>query len=86
MACKGDPTKSGYLTFDPGGVSTINWWLNRGQVSEYSRSTKVKPCPDTNKKPNDLSNIPFLEESCNRLTSTTILRESQTIKILKRLT
>ena len=27
------PTKSGYLTFDTGGVSIINWWLNRGQVS-----------------------------------------------------
>ena len=28
VAQKGYPTKAGYLTFDLGGVSTINWWLN----------------------------------------------------------
>ena len=25
VACEGDPTKSGYLTFDPVGISIINW-------------------------------------------------------------
>ena len=25
VAREGDPTKLGYLTFDPGGMSTINW-------------------------------------------------------------
>ena len=25
MTRKGDPTKSGYLTFEPGGLSIINW-------------------------------------------------------------
>ena len=41
VARKGDLTKSGYFTFYPGGVSTINWWLNQIQVSKYSRSTRV---------------------------------------------
>ena len=27
VAHEGDPTKSGYLTFDPGGLSTINCGL-----------------------------------------------------------
>ena len=40
---KGYTTKSGYLTFNPGSVSTMNWWLNQGQVSEYSRYTRVNP-------------------------------------------
>ena len=30
---KVDPAKSGYLTFDPGGMSTINWSPTGGQVS-----------------------------------------------------
>ena len=30
---KGDPTKSGYLTFDPGGMSTINCSPKGGQVA-----------------------------------------------------
>ena len=42
VARKGDPTKSNYLTFDPDGVSTINWWLNRGKVLEYNKPTRVK--------------------------------------------
>ena len=33
----GDAIKSGYLTFYPGSVSTMNWWLSKGQVSEYRR-------------------------------------------------
>ena len=32
VACYGDPKKSGYLTFDPGGISTINWRPTGGQV------------------------------------------------------
>ena len=30
---EGDPTKSGYLVFEPGGVYTINWRPTGGQVS-----------------------------------------------------
>ena len=33
-----DPTKSGYLSFEPGGVFTINWKLRRGPVSKSIRS------------------------------------------------
>ena len=43
LAPKRESNKSGYLTFDPGGFSTINWWPKRGQVSEYIRSTRVNP-------------------------------------------
>ena len=34
----GDPNKSGYLNFDPGGISTINWSPTGFQVSKYSRA------------------------------------------------
>ena len=32
VARKGDPTKTGCLTFDPGGMSTINWRKTGVQV------------------------------------------------------
>ena len=33
VAREGDPTKLGYLAFDPGGLSTINWSPTGGKVS-----------------------------------------------------
>ena len=37
VACEGDPTKSGYLTFDPGGLSIINLRPKVSQLSEYRK-------------------------------------------------
>ena len=45
MACEGDPTKSGYLPFDPGGLSTING----GTLYQDSESNKA-PRGEANKK------------------------------------
>ena len=48
VAHEGDPTKSGYLTFDPGGMSTINWGVlyqesesNKAYRYETNKSTKA---------------------------------------------
>ena len=43
VAHEGDPTKSEYLTFDPGGISTIKCSPTGGQVSEYSRYPRGNP-------------------------------------------
>ena len=47
VACEGEPTKSGYLNFDPGEMSTINWRKlyqesdsNRDSIGKTKRSTK----------------------------------------------
>ena len=40
VVCEVDTTKLGYLTFDPGGMSTINCRKIGGQVSEYSISPR----------------------------------------------
>ena len=37
VVCKGDPTKSGYLNFDPIGMSTINW----RKLDQESESNKA---------------------------------------------
>ena len=39
---KGDPTKSGYLTFDPGGIHTINC-SSLDQDSESNNSPRCEP-------------------------------------------
>ena len=38
---KGETTKSGYFTFDPGEISTIKWRPTVGQVSESRRDPRV---------------------------------------------
>ena len=83
---KGYAIKSGYLTFYPGSVSTMNWWLNQGQVSEYSRYTRVNPSSDPSEKPTGLSYLPLPEESCNRLICTTRMGDYQLTRGIKRLT
>ena len=85
MAREGEPTKLGYLNFDTGGVSTINWWMNQVHVYKYIISTRVNPSSYPINKPTGLSNIPFLEESCNRLTRTQRLGEYQPTRGPKRL-
>ena len=47
---KGDPTKSGYLTFDLGGMSTINFSIldqdsdsNKSPKGKTDKSKKVNP-------------------------------------------
>ena len=40
---QGDPTKSGYLNFEPGGMYTTSWRPTGDQVSEYSISHGGKP-------------------------------------------
>ena len=42
MACKGEPTKSEYLTFGQGGMSTINW-SKLYQDSESNKSPRGEP-------------------------------------------
>ena len=42
----GDPIKSGYLNFDPGGLYKIKWRPTRVQVSEYKILTRGNPSPD----------------------------------------
>ena len=44
----GEPTKSGYLTFDPGGMSKINWRelyqqseSNKASIGETNKSTQA---------------------------------------------
>ena len=37
MPCKGDQIKSVYLTFDPGGLSTINW-RSTGVSGSYKKN------------------------------------------------
>ena len=37
MHCKGDPIKSVYLTFDTGGLSTINW-RSTGVSGSYNKN------------------------------------------------
>ena len=83
---KGYAIKSGYLTFYPGSVSTMNWWLNLGQGSEYSRYIRVNPSSDPSKKLSGLSYLPFPGESCNRLTRTPRLRESDPTRVTNKLT
>ena len=56
---KGLPTKSGYLNFDPGGISTINWRPSGGQVSESRRSPRGEPSSEPSKKPTVSSDMPI---------------------------
>ena len=71
---------SGYLNFDPGGMSTINWRWTSSQVSKYSRYHKGEPSSDPSQKPNWSSAIPIPEEFKKRLTRTPIMGKSQNIK------
>ena len=77
MARKGEPTKSGHLTFDLGGMSTINWRISGGQVSESTRSRRGNPNLDPSQNPTESSTIPIPEEYYKRLTCTPRLGESQ---------
>ena len=63
VACEVETTKPGYLEFEPGGMSTINWRPTGGQVSEYIRSHRDEPISEPSQKPNGSSNIPNPEES-----------------------
>ena len=74
---KGYPTKSGYLTFDAGGMYTINWKPIGDQIPESNRPPRFEPSSDPSKKPNRLSTIPIPEEYCKMLTHTPRLGESQ---------
>ena len=62
MDRKGGLTKSGYLTFEPFGVSKINRRPTGGQVSEYSISTRVDTSLDSSQKPNGSSTISIPED------------------------
>ena len=73
VACEGETTKSGYLTFEPGGISTINWRLTGGQVLESSRSPRGEPSSETSQNPTGSLAIPTPEDSCKRLNFKPIL-------------
>ena len=78
MAHKGYTTKSGYITFDPGVISTIKWRPTWVLASEPSRPPRGEPSSDPRNKPTELSTILILEESCKILTHTSKLVESHT--------
>ena len=80
VTCKGDTTKSGYLTFDPGGISTIYLRPTWGQVSESSRSPRGKTSSYPSKKPMVSSIIPMTEDYYKILSHTLILGYSQTTR------
>ena len=63
VTCEVNPTKSGYLTFDPDGLYIINWRPTEGQLLETSRPQRRDPSPDTDQNPTGSSTIPILEES-----------------------
>ena len=71
-----DTTKSGCLTFDPGGMSTINWSPIGVQVLEYSISSRGDPSSDPRHKTTGSSTIPIPEDSCEMLTHTPRLVEN----------
>ena len=85
MDCKVDSTKSGCLTFYPGGISTIIWRPTGGQVSESSRSPRGEPSSHPSQKPTGSSAIPIPEISCKSLSHTPILLESHPTRVPKRL-
>ena len=82
----GDPIDSGYFTFDPDGMSTINWMPKGVQVSEYSRASRGDIGSDPSHKPTGSSAIPIPEESCKSLNFTQRLVENQPTGGPKRLT
>ena len=68
-----ETTKSGYFTFDPGEMSTINWSPTGGQVSKSIRSPRSEPSSDTSNNPTGSSDIPTPEEFCKMFTCTSRL-------------
>ena len=70
-----DTTKSGCLTFDPGGMSTINWSPIGVQVLEYSISSRGDPSSYPSHNSTGSSTISIPEESFKRLTHTPIIVE-----------
>ena len=46
---KGYPTKSGYITFDPGEVSAFIWRPERGSVPETTKTPMEQPVLDPRK-------------------------------------
>ena len=50
VALEGELTKSGYLTFDPYGISTINWSPTGVQVSESNRASRGELILEPSKK------------------------------------
>ena len=57
VAREGDPTKSRYLNFDPGRMSTIKWIPKGGQLSESRKSNRRDPNLDPSQKPTGSSAI-----------------------------
>ena len=57
MYHKEETTKSGYLTFDPGGMYTINWKTPVFQVSSSRRAPRGDPSSEPNNKPTGSSSI-----------------------------
>ena len=85
VAREGEPTKSGYLTFDTGGMSKINWIPTVVQVLESSRAHRDETSSDNIQNPSGSSTILIPEESFKRLTCTPILGEFHPTMGTKRL-
>ena len=86
VACEGETTKSGYLTFDPGGTSSTIWRKTGGQVSEASRFTRGNPISDKIQKPTGSSDITISDIPYKRLTHTPRLGYYKPTRVPKRLT
>ena len=67
VACEGEITNSGYLTFGPGGISTINRRPTRGQVSEFARAPRGDSISETSNNTTGSSAISTPEDSCKSL-------------------
>ena len=86
VAWEGDTTKSDYLNFDPGGMSTIKWRKSGGQVSKYTIFLRSNPISDNIKKPTVSSDITITKKSFKRLTRTPRLGYYKPTRLPKRLT
>ena len=67
VAGEGEITNSGYLTFFPGGISTINRRPIGGQVSESTRAPRGYSISETSHNTTGSSAISTPEDSCKIL-------------------
>ena len=86
MAREGETTKSWYLTFDPYGLSTINWRPKGGPISEPRRYPKGHQISDPRELPTTITTSIISEESFKILTHTSRLGESHPTRYPKIMT
>ena len=84
VACKGEPTKSGYLDFETGGMSAFNW-SSKGDPDSYTiKPLRVQPGSEPiNPTTIGETEIP-LDDSCKSFTHTLRMGEYYTTRYSKR--